>query len=87
LFFWHRFLRILKNQTRERVILFYHALPEPVNYWYGFPYFKILQVPDWYDCPKIFTWVGRTARALTLGTILVLRDWMMGRTQARVLPG
>jgi hypothetical protein len=37
--------------------------------------------------PKISTWVGRTARALTLGTFLVLRDWMMGRTKARVLPG
>jgi hypothetical protein len=35
---------------------------------------------------RVFTWVGRTARALTLGTILVLRDWMMGRTKAKVLP-
>jgi hypothetical protein len=41
---------------------------------------------DGQDKGQGFTWVGRTARALTLDTILVLRDWIMGRTKARVLP-
>ena len=35
---------------------------------------------------SVGTWTGSTTRALTLGTILPLRAWTMGRTNARVLP-
>jgi hypothetical protein len=35
---------------------------------------------------KLLTWVGRTASALTFGTILAFSDWIIGSTKASVLP-